>query len=272
MLSRIFPFGVTASHLATKLADMAILFIDHGVVGGMGSLGLAMREYAQRIVTLRGNELASAVKVSLEDIHGVVVGDAPSSVRLTDDSHQSSMMIVAEAHNLKIPIIGLGFGALVIAKSLGSAIDELNPPEAGWTNMTTSPMSRGDALLTGVPWTLAVPFWSCQSIGSAGPSMKSPGMRSLASTPRQKFAMFACGVSTYGITAHIEWTAGAADAALQSAGSEQSTHWREGAALNSATCQRIAKKIFESVTLSLMPVGLVNVGVGTICASDSRTN
>lgn len=240
---------------------MAILFIDHGVVGAMGSLGLVLREYAQRIVTLRCNDLASAVEVSLEDIHGVVVGDAPCSVRLTDDSHRTSMTIVAEAHDLKIPIIGLGFGALVIAKALGSAIDELNPPEAGWTNMTTSPMSRGDALLTGVPWTLAVPLWSGQSIGSAGPSMKSPGMRSLASTPRQKFAMFACGVSTYGITAHIEWTIGAAAAAFGSAESAQTAHLCEGAALNGATCQRIAKKIFESVTLSLMPVDRVNVGV-----------
>ena len=240
---------------------MALLFIDHGVVGGMGILGLVLREYAQRIVTLRGNDLASAADVSLEDIHGVVVGDAPCSVRLTDDSHRSSMKIVSEAHDLKIPIIGLGFGALVIAKALGSAIDELNPPEAGWTNMTTSPTSRGDALLTGVPWTLAVPLWSCQSIGNAGPSMKSPGMRSLASTPRQKFAMFACGVSTYGIIAHIEWTTGACDAAIRNAGSEQTTNWSEGAAMNSATCKRIAKKIFESVTLSLMPVDRVNVGV-----------
>ena len=240
---------------------MALLFIDHGVVGGMGILGLVLREYAQRIVTLRGNDLASAADVSLEDIHGVVVGDAPCSVRLTDDSHRSSMKIVSEAHDLKIPIIGLGFGALVIAKALGSAIDELNPPEAGWTNMTTSPTSRGDALLTGVPWTLAVPLWSCQSIGNAGPSMKSPGMRSLASTPRQKFAMFACGVSTYGIIAHIEWTTGACDEAIRNAGSEQTTNWSEGAVLNSATCKRIAKKIFESVTLSLMPVDRVNVGV-----------
>ena len=240
---------------------MALLFIDHGVVGGMGNLGLVLREYAQRIVTLRGNDLASAADVSLEDIHGVVVGDAPCSVRLTDDSHRSSMKIVSEAHDLKIPIIGLGFGALVIAKALGSAIDELNPPEAGWTNMTTSPTSRGDALLTGVPWTLAVPLWSCQSIGNAGPSMKSPGMRSLASTPRQKFAMFACGVSTYGIIAHIEWTTGACDEAIRNAGSEQTTNWSEGAAMNSATCKRIAKKIFESVTLSLMPVDRVNVGV-----------
>ncbi len=240
---------------------MALLFIDHGVVGGMGNLGLVLREYAQRIVTLRGNDLASAADVSLEDIHGVVVGDAPCSVRLTDDSHRSSMKIVSEAHDLKIPIIGLGFGALVIAQALGSVIDELNPPEAGWTNMTTSPTSRGDALLTGVPWTLAVPLWSCQSIGNAGPSMKSPGMRSLASTPRQKFAMFACGVSTYGITAHIEWTTGACDEAIRNAGSEQTTNWSEGAVLNSATCKRIAKKIFESVTLSLMPVDRVNVGV-----------
>ena len=252
---------MTALALATNLVCMALLFIDHGVVGGMGNLGLVLREYAQRIVTLRGNDLASAADVSLEDIHGVVVGDAPWSVRLTDDSHRSSMKIVSEAHDLKIPIIGLGFGALVIAKALGSAIDELNPPEAGWTNMTTSPTSRGDALLTGVPWTLAVPLWSCQSIGNAGPSMKSPGMRSLASTPRQKFAMFACGVSTYGITAHIEWTTGACDEAIRNAGSEQTKNWSEGAGLNSATCKRIAKKIFESVTLSLMPVDRVNVGV-----------
>ena len=252
---------MTALALATNLVCMALLFIDHGVVGGMGNLGLVLREYAQRIVTLRGNELASAKDVSLEDIHGVVVGDAPCSVRLTDDSHRSSMKIVSEAHDLKIPIIGLGFGALVIAKALGSAIDELNPPEAGWTNMTTSPTSRGDALLTGVPWTLAVPLWSCQSIGNAGPSMKSLGMRSLASTPRQKFAMFACGVSTYGIIAHIEWMNGACDEAIRNAGSEQTTNWSEGAALNSATCKRIAKKIFESVTLSLMPVDRVNVGV-----------
>ena len=252
---------MTALALATNLVCMALLFIDHGVVGGMGNLGLVLREYAQRIVTLRGNDLVSAADVSLEDIHGVVVGDAPCSVRLTDDSHRSSMKIVSEAHDLKIPIIGLGFGALVIAKALGSAIDELNPPEAGWTNMTTSPTSRGDALLTGVPWILAVPLWSCQSIGNAGPSMKSPGMRSLASTPRQKFAMFACGVSTYGIIAHIEWTNGACDEAIRNAGSEQTTNWSEGAVLNSATCKRIAKKIFESVTLSLMPVDRVNVGV-----------
>ena len=252
---------MTASALATKLVCMAILFIDHGVVGGMGNFGLVLREYAQRIVTLRGNELATAVDVSLEDIHGVVVGDAPCSVRLTEDSHRSSMKVVTEAHDLKIPIIGLGFGALVIAKALGSTIDELNPPEAGWTTMTTSPMSRGDALLTGVPWTLSAPLWSCQSIGIAGPSAKTPGLRSLASTPRQKFAMFVCGVSTYGITAHIEWTTGACDEAIRNAGSEQTTNWREGAALNSATCQRIAKKIFESVTLSLMPVDRVNVGV-----------
>ena len=252
---------MTASALATKLVCMAILFIDHGVVGGMGNFGLVLREYAQRIVTLRGNELATAVDVSLEDIHGVVVGDAPCSVRLTEDSHRSSMKVVTEAHDLKIPIIGLGFGALVIAKALGSTIDELNPPEVGWTNMTTSPTSRGDALLTGVPWTLSAPLWSCQSIGIAGPSAKTPGLRSLASTPRQKFAMFACGVSTYGIIAHIEWTAGACDEAIRNAGSEQNTNWREGAALNSATCQRIAKKIFESVTLSLMPVDRVNVGV-----------
>lgn len=248
--------------LEAKLARMAILFIDHGVVGGMGSLGVVLREYAQRIVNLEGTDLTSFREVSLEDIHGVVIGDAPCSVRLTDESHRTSLAVVSEAHDLKIPIIGLGFGALVVAKSLGSTIDDLNPAEIGWTNMTTSPMSRGDALLTGVPWTLTVPFWSCQSIGNAGPSMKNPGMRSLASTARQKFAMFACGVSTYGITAHIEWTSGALDAAVRSSGADGNAgNWREGTALNSATCQRIAKKIFESVTLTLMPVDRVNVGV-----------
>ena len=91
---------MTVSALTTNLVYMAILFIDHGVVGGMGNLGLVLREYAQRIVTLRGNDLVSAADVSLEDIHGVVVGDAPCSVRLTDDSHRSSMKIVAEAHDL----------------------------------------------------------------------------------------------------------------------------------------------------------------------------
>ena len=65
----------------------------------------------------------------------------------------------------------------------------------------------------------------------------------------------------------FDWTAGdEAVMAVQDYGSildmfEQTTNWREGAALNSATCQRIAKKIFESVTLSLMPVDRVNVGV-----------
>lgn len=228
---------------------MAVLFIDHGVVGGMGSLGIVLRDYAQRIVTLREKDLTTQEGVSLEDIHGVVVGDADCAVRLTEESHRTSMKIVVMAHEQGIPIIGLGFGALVVAKALGSAIEDLNPPEAGWINMTSSPMARGDALLTGVPWTFAAPVWSRQSIGSAA-----HGMQSLAATARQKFAMFACGVSTYGITAHLEWGAaewGAADAA----------GWREGAIKSGATSARIAKKIFESVTLSLMPVDRINAGV-----------
>lgn len=241
---------------------MAILFIDHGVAGGMGSLGLVLRDYAQRIVTVGERSLANEGEISLEDIHGVVVGDAPCGVRVSDESHRSSMAAVTEAHEKKIPILGLGFGALVVAKALGSLIEDLNPSEVGWINMTTSPTARGDALLTGVPWTVAVPVWSCQSVGNAGPSMKNPGMRTLASTPRQKFAMFACGVSTYGISAHVEWGSEAIDAAVRMASAQVDVAgWREGSIKNGATNMRIAKKMFESVTLSLMPVDRVNAGV-----------
>lgn len=241
---------------------MAVLFIDHGVVGGMGSLGIILRDYAQRIVTLPEKALATKGGVSLEDIHGVVVGDADCAVRLTEESHRTSMKIVVMAHEQGIPMIGLGFGGLVVAKALGSVIEDLNPPEVGWTNMTSSPMARGDALLTGVPWTFAVPVWSRQSIGSAA-----NGMQSLAATARQKFAMFACGVSTYGITVHLEWGSEAADAAVRTAGGDlafdkdAAAGWRNGSLKSGATSARIAKKIFESVTLSLMPVDRINAGV-----------
>jgi GMP synthase-like glutamine amidotransferase len=241
---------------------MAILVLQHSRHSGPGHLGAALRTFGQRVRTVRVDE-GQALPPDLDDVHGLVSLGGPQSAN--DDARwvEQELALIREAHERKVPFLGLCLGAQMLAKALGGEVSRMAQPEFGWTRVRAAGIGVEDALLAGTGWDHVV-FESHGEHVSKLPAGAAVIMKG-AACPVQAYRV---GPWSYGFQYHPEWTREdilaeierSTDAELAAAGTSKAAQ-RQATAEHAANAERASKRIFELANLLLFPASRQQPGL-----------
>jgi len=241
---------------------MAILVLQHSRHSGTGHLGAALRTFGQRVRTVRVDE-GQALPPDLDDVHGLVSLGGPQSAN--DDARwvEQELALIREAHERKVPFLGLCLGAQMLAKALGGEVSRMAQPEVGWTKVRAASIGVEDALFVGIGWEQ----WVFSSHGEHVSKLPAGGTVVMkgAACPVQAFRV---GPWSYGIQYHPEWTREAilaeierwSDAELAAAGTSRDA-MRRATAEHAETAARNARRMFELANLMLFPASRQQPGL-----------
>lgn len=236
---------------------MPTLILEHGPrPGSTGILGETLREYGHRITFVHlapESGAAESLPGDLDDVDALVLSDGPQALGGQAPSFLAAeTALVRDAHAKQIPIVGLGFGARVLAHALGG---ELAPTVAkGWLNLRLTFVGHEDPIYAGVPWVYPQPLDQSESIAKLPPGGISFA-ESAAADGRPQVRAFSAGVFAYGFE-HQWWLNDRLVELMGGAGDERRTAWRT----HGATSMRLGRRMAESVALYLMPVDQANRG------------
>ena len=241
---------------------MAILLIQHSRHSEAGHLGESLRSFGQRVRTVRLHE-GDALPADLDDVHGVVSLGGPQSANDADAWVAHEQALLRDAHERKIPVLGLCLGAQMLAKALGGEVTRMASPEVGWVKVRAASIGVEDALFVGIGWEQSV-FSSHGEHVSKLPPGGTVVMKGTA-CPVQAFRV---GPWSYGIQYHPEWTREAilaeierwSDAELAAAGTSRDA-MRRATAEHAETAARNARRMFELANLMLFPASRQQPGL-----------
>ena len=241
---------------------MAILLIQHSRHSEAGHLGESLRSFGQRVRTVRLHE-GDALPADLDDVHGVVSLGGPQSANDTDAWVAHEQALLREAHERKIPVLGLCLGAQMLAKALGGEVTRMAAPELGWVKVRAASIGVEDALFVGIGWEQSV-FSAHGEHVSKLPAGGTVVMKGTA-CPVQAFRV---GATSYGFQYHPEWTretilaeiAAMGDAELAAAGTTRQAV-RDATAEYAADAERRSHRVFETVNSVLFPSSRLQPGL-----------
>ncbi len=235
---------------------MAILVFEHSGRTGVQRLGRTLRDHGHRLRIVRIHE-GEPIPVDLDDVDGIVSCGGPQSSN--DDALpwlEPQMALMREAHALQLPIVGLCLGSQILARALGGSVGRLEPgPEISWHEVRLTPVGREDPLHAGIAWSSVQPHWHNEEVKELP-----PGARLLASSDRCKVQAWALNLRTYGFQYHPEIEADTMENFIED---EPDALVRAGISREELRRQtqehypafaRLSSRLFEQITLLLMPV------------------
>jgi len=243
---------------------MPLLLIEHArLAPGAGIVGETLREYGQRIRTVRIDR-GEALPPDLDGIHGIVVGDGPQALAGgVTGPLEAELALLRAAKGADLPILGLGLGARLLALSLGGEIASCGAsPDIGWAPISLAWPAREDPLFKGWPWTPTQCFWRREFVA------KLPdGAVSLGQGPNGRLAGFSAGIFQYGFDWPLGWRAADTDEAARTRGDDiaacprlAADEIRAATARHGAESERLARRFAEQVALFLMPTDRISAG------------
>lgn len=190
---------------------MSLLVLQHHSDLSPAALGATLRDHGHR---LRVVDLSAGQPLppDLDNIDGVVSlgGDA----LVTDASKHAwldqEMAMLKEAHEAKIPIVGIGLGAQLIAQALGGEVGEMKDPEVGWHNVKLAFPGTIDAMMSGIPWDTTQFHMHKHEV-----TKLPPGGTPLSGSAACRTQAFSVGMHTYAFQYHFELTREAIDVATR---------------------------------------------------------
>lgn len=232
---------------------MPILVIEHDARNSAGILGRVLVDHGLRLQTARLHR-GENIPEDLDDLDGIVsMGGANSA---TDDALPwlaAETTLLQRAHDRGIPILGICLGAQVLARALGGQVSRCGSPKSGLGRVDLTPAGREDPLFRGLPWFGEWPDWHEDEISEAPPDA-----RILARSEHCSVEAFACGIFSYGIQFHPEWSAedlaGRCEAESNAAAAATVRDQSE-------MVGRQAARFAENVAAYLLPVERVNAGI-----------
>jgi GMP synthase (glutamine-hydrolysing) len=241
---------------------MAILAIQHSRHSGAGHLGAALRTFGQRVRTVRVDE-GQPLPADLDDVHGLVSLGGPQSANDGDRWVGQELALIREAHERKIPFLGLCLGAQMLAKALGGEVARMASPEFGWTRVRAASIGVEDALLAGTGWDHVV----FESHGEHVATLP-PGATVIMKGKACPVQAYRIGPWSYGFQYHPEWTREdilaeidrSSDADLAAAGTSKAAQ-RQATAEHAANAERASARIFELANLLLFPASRQQPGL-----------
>lgn len=241
---------------------MAILILQHSDTCTPGILGASLRRHGQRTRLVRVTA-GEALPPDLDDVHGIVSLGGPQSSNETAPWVGAELALLKEAHEARVPVLGLCLGAQMLARALGGEVTRLPRPEIGWVSVQNTAVDKEDALLAGLPWTRTVFAWHNEFVSKvpAGATV----IQRNAACPVQAFRV---GAWSYGFQYHPEWSretilseiAGATPEELAAAGAPADA-LRQATAEHAPAAERHAERMFELCNLVLFPANSLQPGL-----------
>ena len=172
--------------------------IQHVSYEGQGNIAPALRRARLRSVDLRpfrGDLLPRAA-----DLSGLIVLGAPSGS--ADDETTKHLaterQLISDAVGLGLPVLGVCFGAQLLAVALGGRIVKDGVPEVGMGTATLTAAGRADPVLGFDTEALEVLHWHRHSYTLP------PGAVRLATSHRCAEQAFRVADNVYGLQFHVE--------------------------------------------------------------------
>ena len=184
---------------------MAIIIFQHGVDGGPGRLGIALRDHGYKVDVRRADLPVSAsnrgVPRDLDDVGGIVILGGEQNV--TEIARypwmQDEAGLIRKAHAANVPVVGICLGAQLIAHALGGAVGPKDVAECGFAMMDVTVPGQTETVMAGVPWKSPQVFVCGQEVKTTP-----AGAMVLATTASMSVAAFRVGLRTYGFLCHFE--------------------------------------------------------------------
>ena len=183
---------------------MAILIFEHDDLDSSQRLGQTLSEHGHKL-DVRLLHKGDTLPADLDNVDGLISMGGPQD---TDQADQHAWMadeiaLIKEAHERRIPVLGVCLGAQLIAVALGGEVARMQTPELGIANVKLSFFGSTDPILTGLPWIHPMMHAHGCEVTKAPPG-GTP--MPLASTKACKIQAFNVGMTTYGFQFHFEWT------------------------------------------------------------------
>ena len=140
---------------------MPIIILEHTCISRANRLATVLGRYGHKLQHVRVHK-GDAVPETLEGVDGVVIMGSPD--RLTDGSaaHADAEMALARmAHEAGCPVLGICYGAQILAAALGGEVGELEAGvRVGSHEVRLTPQGREDPVFAGLPWAIDCLHWN----------------------------------------------------------------------------------------------------------------
>ena len=130
-------------------AQPAVLVIQHDVDDNLGELAPPLAEAGIRIVMWDAGRVPDGAPATLDGFSGLISLGAYAGVR--DEAEKEWMPVekalMQQALTRRMPVLGLCFGAQLLAAAAGAAFRPSPVPELGWTRVTPTPEAALDPVV-----------------------------------------------------------------------------------------------------------------------------
>lgn len=182
---------------------MAIIVFQHFATGTPGRIGVTFRDHGLNLDIRRLDLPQSAANphfpADFDDVDGVISLGGPQNVGDPHPWLETEMAFLREAHNRKLPVVGVCLGAQLIAAALGGKVGPMPKPEWGFPVVSQHPVANTETILAGIPW-------RARFFQSHAHEIKElpPGATLLQSSEACKVQSFRVGLRTYAFQYHFE--------------------------------------------------------------------
>lgn len=179
---------------------MAIVIVQPHSSRPPGRLVRVLTPYGQRL-DIRRLWLGDPLPPDLDNVDALIVLDSPDAFATANQSPWAKPLaaLIEQCHTTRDPLIGVGFGALLIAKALGGNI-EANPDALrSWQSLKLTFPGTVETLLAGQPWRSTQILSRNEKIAKLP-----PGAAPLSTASDKSIQAFKTGLRTVGFVHHIE--------------------------------------------------------------------
>lgn len=235
---------------------MAILVFQHHPHERPSRLGAILADYSHRLHVCELHD-GAPLPPDLDGVDGVISLGGPMNVDQTGQYPwmQPEMDLLRQAHQARIPLVGICLGAHLIAKALGGDVTAMDQPEVGWDYIQQSFPGTIDPLLSGIPWRTRQFHLHAQEIVA----LPEEGV-GLAGSKTCRNQAFKVGMTTYGFQYHFEWSRAEIQSAieqnpdlLQGAGIS-ADELRQGVDAHYELYRHLGDRLSHNIANLLMPV------------------
>ncbi len=235
---------------------MAILVIEHSGTSKANRLGATLVRYGLRFDTRRLH-LGDALPVDMAGHDGLIIMGSPARVNDASVSFIGPEQALArDAHDRGLPVLGICFGAQILATAFGGTVGPLESGvRVGVHDVTLTPAGRDDALLNGLPWTMACLHWN-HDVATELPEDAALLATGEAGDPQ----VWRLGVRTYAFQFHPEMSPDTINAIIDEDRPDLVEAGRRGDDVAAEvadmwpTYERLTARLFESIAMLLMPL------------------
>ncbi len=172
--------------------------IEHVPYDGQGNVRQALSRAGLRSVTLR--PLLDDELPSVTDLSGLIVLGAPTGSADDDLPEQlpRERCLIADAVRHRLPVLGVCFGAQLVAVALGGQLIKDDPGELGMGTVSLTPAGQADPVLPSDESVFDAMHWHRHSYTLP------PGAVRLATSGRAVEQAFRYNENVYGLQFHVE--------------------------------------------------------------------